>query len=247
MCLQSQLKDICRKILVYEYIYKVYLPFNHIETFLLDNGASFINKDWRNLARALSFKHIQSSPKNPRANGKIKNIHNFLKCTMKIIHGDKEIQWHDAIWSDCCTFSQHIPQCCKWILTIPTPFWQRRFQPTLEQTWSRKHSHTALWHYSISTWAAQTLEITCSWNSEKLIKEWQWKDYTRSATEDYHVHGLDPKFCGNWKVLKFNLDRQVVMENTIGDNRVLSTRNIKRATHTDVIFLTCDFRPSWKW
>ena len=76
-------KDICGKTLVHEYIYKVYLPFGRMEKFLSDNGTSFINEDWKNLAKALSFCHIQSSPKNPRANGCIKNVHNFLKKTMK--------------------------------------------------------------------------------------------------------------------------------------------------------------------
>ena len=37
-------KDICRKTLVHEYIYKVYLPFRRMEKFLSDNGTSFINK-----------------------------------------------------------------------------------------------------------------------------------------------------------------------------------------------------------
>ena len=48
-------KYICGKALVHEYIYKVYLPFRRMEKFLSDNGTSFIYKDWRNLAKALSF------------------------------------------------------------------------------------------------------------------------------------------------------------------------------------------------
>ena len=76
-------KDICGKTLVHEYIYKVFLPFGRTEKFLLDNGMSFITKAWRNLAKALLFKHIQSSPRNPRANSRIENMHNFLKRTMK--------------------------------------------------------------------------------------------------------------------------------------------------------------------
>ena len=72
-------KDISGKTLVHEYIYKVYLQFGRMEKFLSDNGTSFINEHWQNLAKALAFKHIQSSPKNPRAISKIENIHNFLK------------------------------------------------------------------------------------------------------------------------------------------------------------------------
>ena len=67
-------KDICGKTLVHEYIYKVYLPFGRMEKFLSDNGMS-----WRNLAKALAFTHIQSSPRNPRANGHIENVQNFLR------------------------------------------------------------------------------------------------------------------------------------------------------------------------
>ena len=63
-----------------------------------DNGTSFVNDNWKNLAKVLAFKHIHSSPRNPRANGKIENIHNFLKCkTKKIIHSNPSMQWHEAI------------------------------------------------------------------------------------------------------------------------------------------------------
>ena len=83
-------KNICRKTLVHEYIYKIFFPFGRTEKFLFYNGNSFINEDWKNLAKTLSFKHIESSPRNPIANGHIKNVHNFLKRTMKKIrHGNK--------------------------------------------------------------------------------------------------------------------------------------------------------------
>ena len=69
-----------------------------MEKFLSDNSTSFINKHWKNLAKALAFTHIQSSQRNPRVNGRIKNVHNFLKRTMKKIrHSDKTIKWQEAI------------------------------------------------------------------------------------------------------------------------------------------------------
>ena len=76
-------KDICRKTLVHEYIYKVSLPFRRMEKFLSDNGTSFINEHWKNLAKALAFTDIQSSPRNPKVNSRIENVHNFLKRTME--------------------------------------------------------------------------------------------------------------------------------------------------------------------
>ena len=90
--------DICGKTLVHEYIYKMYLPFGRMEKFLSDNSTSYINEHWKNLAKALAFTHIQSSLRNPRANGRIENVHNFLKRTMKKIrHSDKTIKWLEAI------------------------------------------------------------------------------------------------------------------------------------------------------
>ena len=90
-------KDISRKTVVQEYIYKVYLPFRHMDKFLSKNITRFINEDQQNLVNALSFKYIQCSPQNPRANGKIENVQNFLKCTRKIMHGNSKMSWHGAI------------------------------------------------------------------------------------------------------------------------------------------------------
>ena len=117
-------KDICGKTLVHEYIYKVYLTSGRTEKFLSDNGTSFINKHWRNLAKALAFTHIQSSLRNRRANSRIENVHNFLKRTMKKIrHSDKPSNGKKP------SRLQHIfttlfpmLQCT---LTIPTTLWQR--------------------------------------------------------------------------------------------------------------------------
>ena len=91
-------KNICRKTLVHEYIYKIFLPFRRMEKFLSDNGTIFTNEDWKNLAKVLLLKHIQYSPRNSRANDCIENVHNFLKRTMKNIrYSNKSIKSHEAI------------------------------------------------------------------------------------------------------------------------------------------------------
>ena len=48
---------------------------------------------------------------------------------------------------------------------------------------------------------------------------------------NYNSHGLNPKFFGDWKVWKFNLDRQVIIQNPFGDFRTLSIRHVKQALH----------------
>ena len=74
-------KDICGKRLVHGYIYKVYLPFGRMEKFLSGNGTSFINKHWKNLAKAPAFTHIQSSLRNPQVNSHIELVHTHYIST----------------------------------------------------------------------------------------------------------------------------------------------------------------------
>ena len=62
----------------------------------------------------------------------------------------------------------------------------------------------------------------------------------------YNSHGLDPKFFGDWKIWKFNSDRQVIVQNPVGDLRILSTQHVKWIMCDEVIFSMCNlFKPSW--
>ena len=69
----------------------------------------------------------------------------------------------------------------------------------------------------------------------------------RVLVQNHHNHGLESKFHGDWKIVDFNSDRQVVVQNSAGDHRVMSTRHIKKATFDDMIFSTLDlFKQTWK-
>ena len=69
----------------------------------------------------------------------------------------------------------------------------------------------------------------------------------RVLVQNHHNHGLETKFHGDWKIVDFNLDRQVVVQNCAGDRRVMSTRHVKKAMFDDTIFSTLDlFKPTWK-
>ena len=47
--------------------------------------------------------------------------------------------------------------------------------------------------------------------------------------------------------MDFNSDRQVVIQNNVGDRRVMSTRHVKKATFNDTVFSTNDlFKPTLK-
>ena len=207
-------KDICGKTLVHEYIYKVYLPFGRTEKFLSDNGMSFINEHWKNLAKALAFTYIQSSPRNPRANGRIENLHNFLKRTMKKIrHSDKTIKWHEAIQIATHFYNTvpsasnaHSPFLLHFSRECSNPLWNK-LNP--RNTTLRQGDITTSVHELHKLWKAHTAEIRknrSKIDNSKIDKDPPLKLGDRVLIMNYNSHGLDPKFFRDWKIWKFNSD-----------------------------------------
>ena len=99
-------------------------------------------------------------------------------------------------------------------------------------------------------WKAHTAEIRKNRSKNdntKIDKDPPLKIGDRVLIMIYNSHGLDPKFFSDWKIWKFNSDRQVIVQNPVGDFITLSTRHVKRVTHDDIIFSTCDLlKLSWK-
>ena len=201
-------KDICGKTLVHECIYKVYLPFRSTEKFLSDNGTSFIKEHWKTLAKALAFTHIQSSPRNPRANGRIKNMHNFLKRTMKKIrHSDKTIKWHKAIQIAVhfyntfpSTSNTHSPFLLHFGRECSNPLWNK-LNPG--NTILRQGDITTSFHELHKLWKAHTAEIRknrSKKDNSKIDKDPPLKLGDRVLIMNYNSHGLDPKFFRDWKI-----------------------------------------------
>ena len=98
-------------------------------------------------------------------------------------------------------------------------------------------------------WKAHTVEIKRNRSKNdnlKIDKDPPLKIRDRVLIMNYNSHGLNQKFFGDWKVWKFISDRQVVIQNTVGDLRTLSTRHVKQITSDEIMFSTCDlFKPSW--
>ena len=99
-------------------------------------------------------------------------------------------------------------------------------------------------------WKAHAAEIAknrSKGNHKKIIKDPTLRLYDRVLVQNHHNHRLEPKFHSDWKVVGFNLDRQVAIQNNMGDCRVMSTRHIKKATFDDMVFSMNDlFKPTWK-
>ena len=70
---------------------KEILPKTSCSKFILqDNGMEFKNKQLMSVFDILGVKRIYSSPYYPRGNSRIKNVHNFLKCTVaNFMHGSQ--------------------------------------------------------------------------------------------------------------------------------------------------------------
>ena len=77
---------------------KEILPKTSCSNFILqDNGTKFKNEQLRSVFDTLDIKHIYSNPYYLQGNGRIENIHNFLKCTiMKFTYGS-QLKWDDAL------------------------------------------------------------------------------------------------------------------------------------------------------
>ena len=97
-------------------------------------------------------------------------------------------------------------------------------------------------------WKAHAAEIrkNRSKKGSKIDEDPPLKLGDRVLIMNYNSHGLDPKFFRDWKIWKFNSDRQVVVQNPVGDLRTLSTWHVKWIMCDEVIFLMCGlFKPSW--
>ena len=207
-------KDICRKILVHKYIYKVYLPFRRTEKFWSDNDTSFINEHWKNLAKALAFTYIQSSPQNPTANGRIENVHNFLKRMMKKIrHNDKTIKWHEAIQIAAHyynTFSSasntHSPFLLHISRECSNPL-RNKLNPG--NTILRQGDIRTSVHELHKLWKAHAAEIRknrSKKDNSKIDKDPPLKLGDRVLIMNFNSYGFNPKFFRDWKIWKFNSD-----------------------------------------
>ena len=64
---------------------------------LQDNGMEFRNDQLKSVFDILGIKHIYSKPYYPQGNGRIENVHNFLKHTIaKFIYGSS-VKWDDVL------------------------------------------------------------------------------------------------------------------------------------------------------
>ena len=71
---------------------------------LQDNGTEFKNEQLISVFNFLGIKHIYSNPYYPKGNGRIENVHNFLKCTIaKFMYGS-QLKWDNALpLAMCCS------------------------------------------------------------------------------------------------------------------------------------------------
>ena len=103
------------------------------------------------------------------------------------------------------------------------------FYFTLAENAATQDGITTSMHELHNLWKAHTAEIRKNRSKNdnpKIDKDPPLKIGDRLIM-NYNSHGLDSKFFGDWKIWKFNSDRQVVVQNPIGDFRTLSTRHVK--------------------
>ena len=77
---------------------KEILPSTFCSKFILQyNGIEFKNEQLMSVFNSLGIKCIYSNPYYPQGNGRIENIHNFLKCTIAKFMYSSQLKWDDAL------------------------------------------------------------------------------------------------------------------------------------------------------
>ena len=72
---------------------KEIIPKTSCPKFILqDNGTDLRNEQLMSVFDSLGIKHIYSNPYYPKGNGRIENVHNFLKHTMPKFTYDSQLE-----------------------------------------------------------------------------------------------------------------------------------------------------------
>ena len=70
------------------------LPKTSCSKFILqDNGTEFKNDQLMSMFDTFGINHIYSNPYHPQGNGRIENVHNFLKCTIAKLTYGSPFKW----------------------------------------------------------------------------------------------------------------------------------------------------------
>ena len=64
---------------------------------LQDNGTEFKNDQLLSVFNTLGIKCLYSNPYYLQGNGRIENIHNFLKCTIMEFSYSSQLEWDDTL------------------------------------------------------------------------------------------------------------------------------------------------------
>ena len=64
---------------------------------LQDNGMEFKTDQLMSVFDTLGIKCIYSNPYYPQGNGRIENVHNFLKCTIAKFIFSNSLEWDDVL------------------------------------------------------------------------------------------------------------------------------------------------------
>ena len=103
---------------------------------LQDNGTEFKNDQLMTVINTLGIKYIYSSPYYPQGNGRIENVHNFLKHTIaKFIYGS-QLEWMTHFpWLPTA-----ITSCHQW-MTLESPYYLIQGQDPLEGRLSNQQKY----------------------------------------------------------------------------------------------------------
>ncbi len=229
------------------YLSQIMCRFGASKFCLSDNGLEFRNSELTSVMEKLGIKKLHCSPYHPQGNGRLENIHNFIKrTTAKLCYGDPKLEW-DMMLPFACYIFNISPSC----QGAEPPFYLVHGRDPIEG----KMSHFTNFSRFLgdpTTGELVIKEMRKVWtlhmeklreirgvelNQEALDKEGahRFKINQPVLLKNHTAISFDPKYKADYRVLDIPNKCTVVLSAPDGSTRRANVKHVKPATPLDTM------------
>ena len=213
------------------------------EFILQDNGTEFKNEQLISVFDTLGIKHIYSNPYFPQGNGRIDNLHNFLKCTIAKFTYSSQIKWDDAL--PLATYSYNITPS---VDDLEPPYYLIHGQDPIKGRLSNLHNYCRYMCDQPGRLAIQELQklwkihgtflaenrIAKSETNKKVTKASNLKIDQWVPVKNHHKGPFDPTYIYNHWVAGIPNNSTVLLTTPGGKERKCNIHHVKPVSSLNV-------------
>ena len=215
--------------------------FGHPLKILTDNGTEFKNQHFLNITKQHGIQHVFAPAYHPSSNGKIENLHYFLKaCMTKYVQGYSD--WDDTVSAACSAYN-YFPQEG----TKETPFFlmfardpwtplNTFLEPQSRYMGTDKVQHDLQLIRHVYWVAAENLNrkhVAQAAGDGSLPVTFSMGDLL--LIRDHTAGGLDNKYPRTARVIDMQGQTRVLIEEPDGKQRVIHVKDAKRVQTPDIL------------